>query len=64
MVQPIDGRRLRQAVSPNPRIGGEENTDLIVIGVRGRNPVDLTFFGSTANHVVRRASCPVLSLRQ
>ena len=37
--------------------------DLIVIGVRGRNALDLTLFGSTANHVVRRAACPVLTLR-
>ena len=41
-----------------------ESDDLIVIGVRGRNPVDLTLFGSTANQVVRRASCPVLTLKQ
>jgi nucleotide-binding universal stress UspA family protein len=42
----------------------KEDADLIVIGIRGRNPLDLTLFGSTANHVVRRASCPVLTLRQ
>jgi nucleotide-binding universal stress UspA family protein len=41
-----------------------EDADLIVIGVRGRNPVDLTLFGSTTNHVVRHASCPVLTLKQ
>ena len=38
-------------------------TDLIVLGVRGRGPVDLGFFGSTANHVVRSATCPVLTVR-
>jgi nucleotide-binding universal stress UspA family protein len=38
-------------------------TDLIVMGVAGRNPIDLTLFGSTTNHVVRRALCPVLTLR-
>lgn len=37
------------------------DTDLIVMGVRGRNPVDLLLFGSTANQVVRRATCPVLT---
>jgi len=37
--------------------------DLIVIGVHGRNVVDLTLFGSTTNQVVRRASCPVLTIR-
>jgi nucleotide-binding universal stress UspA family protein len=30
----------------------EERSDLIVMGVRGRNPVDLTLFGSTTNQVV------------
>jgi nucleotide-binding universal stress UspA family protein len=37
--------------------------DLIVLGVRGRGALDLGFFGSTANHVVRNASCPVLTVR-
>jgi nucleotide-binding universal stress UspA family protein len=45
-------------------IAGEEGSDLIVIGIRGRNPIDLALFGSTANHVVRRAPCPVLTLRE
>jgi nucleotide-binding universal stress UspA family protein len=36
--------------------------DLIVLGVRGRNPIDLALFGSTANQVVRRARCPVLTV--
>jgi nucleotide-binding universal stress UspA family protein len=44
-------------------VAAEEETDLIVIGVRGRNPVDLALFGSTTNQVVRRATCPVLTLR-
>jgi nucleotide-binding universal stress UspA family protein len=37
--------------------------DLIVVGVHGRNVVDLALFGSTTNQVVRRASCPVLTIR-
>jgi nucleotide-binding universal stress UspA family protein len=45
-------------------VAAEESSDLIVIGVRGRNPLDMTMFGSTANQVVRRAACPVLTLRQ
>lgn len=40
----------------------KEQTDLIVMGVRGRSPVDLTLFGSTTNQVVRQARCPVLTL--
>ena len=34
-----------------------------IIGVRGRTPLDMSLFGSTTNHVVRRARCPVLTLR-
>jgi nucleotide-binding universal stress UspA family protein len=41
-----------------------EKSDLIGISVRGRNPLDMTLFGSTANQIVRRATCPVLTLRQ
>jgi nucleotide-binding universal stress UspA family protein len=40
-----------------------ESADLIVIGIRGRGALDLTMFGSTTNKVVRRAACPVLTLR-
>ena len=45
------------------RIATERHCDLIVMGVRGRGPVDLTFFGSTTNQVVRRATCPVVTVR-
>ena len=46
------------------KVAAEEQSDLIVIGVRGRGPLDMTVFGSTANQVVRRATCPVLTLRR
>jgi nucleotide-binding universal stress UspA family protein len=42
----------------------DTRADLIVIGVHGRNPVDLALFGSTTNQVVRRAACPVLTVRR
>ena len=45
-------------------VAAEEHSDLIVIGVRGRNPIDVALFGSTTNHVVRSAPCPVLTLRK
>jgi nucleotide-binding universal stress UspA family protein len=45
-------------------IAKSEGSDLILMGVRGRNPLDLTLFGSTTNHVVRGASCPVVTLKQ
>jgi nucleotide-binding universal stress UspA family protein len=46
------------------RVAAEQQTDLIVMGVQGRGAADLTFFGSTTQHVVREAACPVLTLRQ
>jgi nucleotide-binding universal stress UspA family protein len=46
------------------RVAGEAQADLIVIGVHGRTPLDLGLLGSTANQVVRRAQCPVLTLRR
>jgi len=45
------------------RVASEHESDLIVIGIHGRGAADLLFFGSTAQHVVRQASCPVLTLR-
>jgi nucleotide-binding universal stress UspA family protein len=45
-------------------VAREEGSDLIVIGVHGRNPLDMMVFGSTTNQVVRRAACPVLTLRR
>lgn len=45
------------------RLAATEASDLIVLGIHGRNPVDLLFFGSTAQHVVRGAACPVLTIR-
>jgi nucleotide-binding universal stress UspA family protein len=46
------------------RTAAEPRADLIVIGVHGRNAADMMLFGSTTNQVVRRASCPVLTIRQ
>jgi len=45
------------------RVARERDVHLIVLGVHGRNPVDLMLLGSTTHHVVRAASCPVLTLR-
>lgn len=45
------------------RHAAERHADLIVMGVRGRGPIDLTLFGSTTNQVVRRATCPVVTVR-
>lgn len=37
-------------------------SDLIVLGVHGRNPLDVMLFGSTVYQVLRRARCPVLTV--
>jgi nucleotide-binding universal stress UspA family protein len=41
----------------------EENIDLIVMGTHGRAGIDHFLFGSTAERVVRKAVCPVLTVR-
>lgn len=46
------------------RLAQEQHADLIVMGVHGRSAVDLFVFGSTTQHIVRQAPCPVLSIRQ
>jgi nucleotide-binding universal stress UspA family protein len=46
------------------RIASERQVDLIVLGVHGRSALDRLVFGSTTEHVVRRATCPVLTVRE
>ena len=46
------------------QVAAEEQSDLIIVGVGGRKRLDVALFGSTTNQVVRRATCPVLTLRQ
>ncbi len=53
------GKAYQQILS----LAASEHVDLIVTGVQGRNALDLMVFGSTTNQVVRRASCPVLTLK-
>jgi nucleotide-binding universal stress UspA family protein len=45
------------------RVAQERKADVIVMGVHGRGVIDRWLFGSTANHVIRQASCPVMTLR-
>lgn len=45
------------------RIAAEQECDAIVMGIRRRTSADLMLFGSTAQHVVRQAKCPVLTIR-
>lgn len=41
----------------------EAHTDLTVMGVRGRNAVDMALFGSTAHRVIQLGPSPVLVVR-
>ena len=45
------------------RVATEQQSDLIVLGVHGRSTADLLLFGSTTQHVMRQATCPVLTIR-
>lgn len=42
----------------------ENSIDLIVMGTHGKTGLDRIIFGSTAQRVVRRAKCPVLTVRE
>jgi nucleotide-binding universal stress UspA family protein len=44
------------------RVATERQADLIVLGVHGRHALDRLVFGSTAEHLVRRSTCPVLAI--
>jgi nucleotide-binding universal stress UspA family protein len=46
------------------RIGRELPADLIIMGTHGRTGVSHLLLGSVAERVVRRAPCPVLTVRQ
>ena len=45
------------------RVVRECAADLIVLGVRRRNPLDVALFGSTAQRLIRDAGCAVLTVR-
>jgi nucleotide-binding universal stress UspA family protein len=46
------------------RIASERRVDLIVLGIHGRSALDRLVFGSTTEHIIRRATCPVLTVRE
>ena len=45
------------------RYAGDHQVDLVVVGTRGRGAVEQLLLGSVAAEVVRRAPCPVLTVR-
>ncbi len=46
------------------RVANEQSADLIVIGTHGRTGLKRVLMGSVAEAVMRRATCPVLTLKQ
>jgi nucleotide-binding universal stress UspA family protein len=55
----VFGRAYREIL----RIAETKGADLIVMGAQGSGGVDLALFGSSTQQVVRRAACPVLTVR-
>ena len=45
------------------RFASENQVDMIVLGTHGKGMLDQALFGSTTERVVRRAPCPVLTVR-
>jgi nucleotide-binding universal stress UspA family protein len=45
------------------RYAAENDIDMIVLGTHGKGMLDQALFGSTTERVVRRAPCPVLTVR-
>lgn len=56
----VTGRPFPEVV----RYAETENIDLIVMGTHGRGPVVHMLIGSVAERVLRKAPCPVLTVRQ
>ena len=55
----IEGNPAREIV----RLAEQRDADLIVMGVQGRSAIDMLFFGSKTHAVLRKAPCPVLTVR-
>ena len=42
--------------------GLEAQTDMVIMGVRGKGVLDTALFGSTTYRVIQLGSCPVLAI--
>lgn len=57
--QVVSGRAFREIL----RVATDERADLIVIGAQGHGFIEHMLAGSNAQHVIRGATCPVLTVR-
>jgi nucleotide-binding universal stress UspA family protein len=57
--QVVQGRAHREVL----RLAAEGSADLIVMGARRQGLLAWTSIGSTVHHVIREASCPVLTVK-
>lgn len=55
----VSGRAYKEIL----RLAATERADLIVIGAQGHGALEHLLSGSNAQHIIRRATCPVLSVR-
>lgn len=67
-AQSRKSKTVRQLVEGTPfveivRYAKEHNIDLIVLGTHGRSGLAHVLLGSVAERVVRKAACPVLTIR-
>lgn len=46
------------------KLASEEHVDMIVIGTHGRSGLGRMLMGSVAEHVIRGAACPVVTVKQ
>jgi len=60
VFQPTDGRPSAEAILA---AAISHDADLVVIGLRRRSPVGKLITGSTAQHVLLDAQCPVLTVK-
>lgn len=63
------GKRVLRTIAEGPayleivRYAGQQAIDLIVLGTHGRSGIAHALVGSVAERVVRKAPCPVLTVR-
>ena len=63
-VETVRAVRVGDAFVEILRYAADNAIDLIVMGTHGRGPVEHLLLGSVAEKVVRKASCPVLTVKK